>query len=142
MAAPAPLLKIWRIETEEGWHRLLKALGEVGIDFSRPLELVVRRPRDGKTDAQRRLFHAICGEMAPQLGLHPGQAKNLVKSYFYGIEKRHINGKVIEFTGSSEESDRQEYSNLIEAAFQLAAEAEIVITHKKPAKENHGKQAV
>ena len=122
----------WRIDSREKWRQVLRALLEFEVDFRRhPIELVAREERMEKTPDQRRLFHAVCADLAPQLGLTPGQAKQLVKAEFYGVDHKTVAGRTYEFTRSSEDSDREEYSRLIDFAYQWGAENGIVIAERR-----------
>lgn len=94
------------------------------IDFAKhPCELVVRSERVEKTDAQRALFHAVCADIAPLWALPPRAVKLRVKADFYGVEVIDRDGVIVGVVPSSEDSDREEYSRLIEHAYQMAAES-------------------
>ena len=103
------------------------------VSSERPIEVIVRTPRKEKSHDQRALWHAVMAELAPQLGLTPGQTKQLIKAEFYGTEQKVVNGRVYEFTQSSEDSDRAEYSHLIDFTYQLAAEQGIAILDRRTA---------
>jgi len=123
----------WRISDRAKWQSRLRALLEMQFDpHYHPVELIVREIRKEKTPDQRRLFHAICGDIAPQLGLTPGQTKQYIKEEFYGIETKIVLGKLRHFVQSTEDSDREEYSRLIDFAYQWAAEAGVVIPDRRP----------
>ena len=103
------------------------------VSSESPIEVIVRTPRKEKSHDQRALWHAVMAELAPQLGLTPGQTKQLIKAEFYGTEQKVVNGRVYEFTQSSEDSDRAEYSHLIDFTYQLAAEQGIAILDRRTA---------
>lgn len=122
----------WLFRSREHWRSVLGALLAMSFDPARqPVEMILRKPRVEKTHDQRKLFHAICAELAPHIGLTPGEAKQLVKQSFYGVERKLVLGRVREFTQSSEDSDREEYSRLIDHAYQVAAEAGVVISERR-----------
>lgn len=122
----------WRIESKEKWLRILRALIEMRIDPGRKaLELIVREEREEKTVAMRKLFHAVCADMAPHLGYTPGATKLRVKASFYGVEVKNEDGVYYALVPSSEESDREEYSRLIDHAYQYAANAGITLVDRR-----------
>ena len=96
-----------------------------------PVELILREPRVEKSGDQRRLFHAVCADLAPHLGLTPGQTKEVVKEQFFGVEIRTVLGVERRFVQSSEDSDREEYSRLIDFAYQLGAEQGIALADRR-----------
>lgn len=101
----------------------MSALLGMKIDFARcPVEVIVREERVEKTAPQRALFHAACSDLAPLLGLTPGQTKLRVKAAFYGVDVKTENGVYVALVPSSESSDREEYSRLIDHVYQFAAE--------------------
>ena len=122
----------WRIDSQVKLSRVLGALTAVRVNPRHPMELVLREERKEKTADQRRLFHAICAEGAPQVGLTPAEAKQAVKRDFYGYEVREVHGRRYELVQSSEDSDRPEYSGLIDYAYQWFAEAGVYIPDRRP----------
>jgi hypothetical protein len=88
-----------------------------------------RRPiTHDKTHEQRKKFHAICREISNQIGLTPGQVKAAIKQDQFGIDEFKMGNKWYRTVKSSEDTDRVEYSELIEAAYRWGAENEVVIT--------------
>lgn len=81
----------------------------------------------GKTHEQRKKFHALCAEIGHEVGLTPGQVKAAIKQEFYGLDEFKMGDKWYRIVQSSEESDRMEYSQLIDFAFQWAAENGIAV---------------
>lgn len=75
-----------------------------------------------KTHEQRKLFHAICTEIGKHLGHSPGQIKAAIKQEEFGIDEFKLGDKWYRTVKSSEDTDRVEYSALIEAAYRFAAE--------------------
>ena len=121
----------WRINSQGKLKRVLGGLSAIVVDPRAPFELVVREEHRDKTDSQRRLFHAIVSEGAPQMGLTPGEAKQAVKEAFYGVEIKVIMGRRYTIVQSSEDSDRPEYSGLIDFAYQWFAEAGVCVPDRR-----------
>lgn len=114
--------------------RLRKVADEImrlDVAEKHPAEIIVRPARKEKTHDQRKLFHAICGDIALELGLTPGQVKEMIKQDYYGFEKIRVGRRVYKFVQSSEESDREEYSRLIDYAYIWAAERGILIQDRR-----------
>lgn len=87
-----------------------------------------KRPfRLDKTAEQRDKFHALCRDIGQVIGLTPGQVKAAVKQEFYGLDEFKMGDKWYRTVKSSEDSDRIEYSALIEHAYQWAAENGIAL---------------
>lgn len=98
------------------------------VDPKAPLEIIFRTEHVPKTAEQRRLFHAICGDVSREMGLTPADVKVKIKAAFYGadvfIVKMRSGHEVLwADVPSSEDSDREEYSRLIDFSYQWAAEA-------------------
>lgn len=103
------------------------------VDFSQhPTELIMRAEYRQKTDAQRKLFHAVCADVAPLWGLTPRAVKLKVKADFYGVEVIDRDGVIVAVVPSSEDSDREEYSRLIDHTYQMAAESGFEIPDRRP----------
>lgn len=114
------------------WKRVIGAIAGMTLPFAeRRFELILREARVEKTDAQRRLWHAVVGDLAPILGLTPGETKHLVKAEFYGSETRTVMGRAHEFVRSSEGSDREEYGRLIDFTYELAAREGINLNDRR-----------
>ena len=123
----------WRIDSAEKWRTILRALIDMGMDLKRhPVELIVREERVEKTHEQRKLFHAVCSDLAPHFALSPGGMKLKVKASFYGVEIRDEDGVYYAVVPSSEDSDREEYSRLIDHAYQMGAEQGVVVQDRRP----------
>ncbi len=122
----------WRIDSREKLARVVAGIARVPFDPARPLELILRTERKEKTGAQRALFHAVCAELAPHLGETPGQVKLRIKADFYGVEVRHENGTYYGLVPSSEDSDREEYTRLIDHVYQFAAKAGVFLQDQRP----------
>lgn len=139
-----------RIGARGKWLAILSALRDISIDFERtPCELIVREARVEKNHGDRKLFHAACSDLAPHLGLTPGETKTKVKEDFYGAEvvipggrlspeelatfKRLLDkvGHYDVVVQSSEDSDQEEYRRLIDHLYQMASEGGIQLADRR-----------
>jgi hypothetical protein len=80
-----------------------------------------------KTQEQRGYFHAICTEIGTAMGLTMGQVKEAVKAEEFGYEEFKAVGKWYRMVQSSEDTDRGNYSKLIETAIRWAAEGGVTV---------------
>lgn len=122
----------WIIDSQDKLRRVLGGLSALVVNPKFPFELILREQRKDKTTKQRNLFHAICAEGGPKVGLTPGEAKQAVKRDFYGYEVRSVQGRRYELIQSSEDSDREEYSGLIDYAYQWFSEAGVYVPDRRP----------
>lgn len=122
----------WRIDSQAKLKRVLNGIAAVVVDPHRPFEIVLREEYKDKTDAQRRLFHAIVADGARGVGLTPAEAKQAIKRDYYGWEVRTVHGRRYELVQSSEDSDRAEYSGMIDYALMWFAEAGVVVQDRRP----------
>ena len=74
-----------------------------------------------KTNIQRNKFHAMCRELGLFIGETPGKVKAAIKQDFYGIDEFKIGNKWYREVRPSEQSLRDEYSELIDHAILFAA---------------------
>lgn len=112
--------------------KALRYIGQLPVSAAAPLEVSARTPRKEKTPAQRKLFHAVCSDAAVELGLTPMQVKHAVKIDFYGEEVFVVKGVHYAYVQDSEDSERDEYSRLIDHAYLWAAERGVVIPDRRP----------
>lgn len=75
-----------------------------------------------KTCAQRNKFHSMCRELGKFIGLTPGKVKEAIKSDYYGLDEYRIGDKWYRAVKPSEQSDREEYSELIDYTMVWAVE--------------------
>jgi hypothetical protein len=80
-----------------------------------------------KSHEQRKKFHAICADIGREIGLTPGQVKAAIKQEHFGLDEFKFGNKWYRTVQSSEDTDRPEYSELIETALRWAAENGVVI---------------
>jgi hypothetical protein len=129
------------IETARYWidsrnraEMIAREIARLDVGPGRIAEVIIRPARKEKTADQRRLFHAICAEIGLAMGATPGQVKYAIKADFYGLETFRVGEEVYVDVQSSEDSDRAEYTRLIDHAYLWAAEREVVIQDRRPAK--------
>ncbi len=128
--------RYYLVDSPDRLRRVLAHVAAMPVSKARPIEVVVREPRREKSGDQRRLFHAVCADIALELGLTPGQVKDAIKVDFYGEETFIINGVRYAHVQSTEDSDREEYSRLIDHAYQWSAENGVVIPDRRKPKHN------
>lgn len=105
------------------WLEVLSMLSNMLIRQEDDLQLTVGPVRKEKTHTQRKLFHALCAEAGKGLGYTKGQVKAMVKIEHYGTDTMTTpSKKTYEVVQSSEDSDREDYSALIETLLRWAAE--------------------
>lgn len=126
----------WVIPTQDRLSQVLRLLGNVRVNTDTPMELIFRTEHAPKSPEQRRLFHAICSDIAKEMGLTPAEVKWKIKASFYGAELYKV--KMRDGTDafwadvpSSEDSDKEEYSRLIDHAYRWAAENGVVIADRR-----------
>jgi len=143
-------LRRWRIDSRDKWQRLLRALADMTVDFAQhPAELIVRAEKEPIPGWARRMFHAVCAEVAPHWGLTPAATKTRVKEDFYGAEVYIEKGKltddeVLKFKAlldklghyevvirSSEDSDADEYVRLVDHAYLMAADSGLHLADRR-----------
>lgn len=114
--------------SRDKWLRVLSMLASFLISEKDDIEIEVRPRRKEKTHSQRNVWHALLTEFGREVGYTKAQMKDVVKREFYGSEWIKMpNGKSYEVIPSSEESDRFDYSALIDFTLQLAAEQGILL---------------
>ena len=87
---------------------------------------VVRLMSQSKTDKQRSFFHCLCADIGKELGYTPSEIKQMIKQWHYGFDEKKIGNNWYRVLRSTEEDDKEQYSELIEAAQRWAAENGIV----------------
>lgn len=97
------------------------------LDPANPLEVVIRDAEPEKTHEQRKLFHAICRDIARELGETPAHVKQAIKVDYFGVETFEVGGKWYAMVQSSEEPGKREYSELIEFALRWGAEHGVMV---------------
>lgn len=100
------------------------ALGKIqALDLSSRYKVTIEEYVPDITMEQRGFFHVLCSLIGEATGYTQGEVKQLVKKYLWGTVHVEIGGTEYEVLQSSEKANRAEYSQLIEAAYQIGAEA-------------------
>ena len=117
------------IKTKENRSFAANLVGNIKGDEG--MEVIIQPHIDKKTDEQRAWFHVLCREMSAETGYTEGQIKEIIKQDVFGISEIFIGNRERYTTCSSEIDENGEprskpsYTQLIEGAYQLAAEAGI-----------------
>ena len=96
-------------------------------------EVIIQPHVEKKSDEQRGWFHFLCREISKDTGYTEGQVKELVKKYVLGTQIVTIGDQTKEVTCSSETDEtgkarsKMSYSQLIDGAYQIGAEAGIAL---------------
>jgi len=122
----------WRIDSRRRLIAIAGLISHTLVSEGAPLELILRTERKEKSHEQRKLFHAVCADIAPHWGLTPAGVKLKVKADFYGVDIKLEGETYYAVVQSSEDSDRAEYARLIDHAYQLAAESGHHIQDRRP----------
>jgi hypothetical protein len=123
----------WRIDSAEKLRGVLDALRVFSVDFQiHPMTLELRTEREEKSDAQRKLWHAVIGDLAVAMHMTPAACKLRIKAGFWGVEVKGEGDFYYALVPSSEEAEREEYSRLIDYTYQYAAENGIIIQDRRP----------
>lgn len=75
-----------------------------------------------KTNSQRNLFHKLYRIIGAEQGETPGHVKYAIKSDFYGVDEYKIGTRWYRGVRSTESSERDEYSALIDFTYIWAAQ--------------------
>ena len=121
--------RFW-IDTRERARQVAQEIARLPVG-PEVAEVIVRSPRKEKSHEQRGLFHAVCSDIGLELGETPGHVKSAIKFDFYGLDEFTVGGQTVFDVQSSEESDRAEYSRLIDHAYRWAAERDVVILDRR-----------
>ncbi len=123
--------RYYQIDSQRALTLALREIAGFIIDPEYALHIVVRDQRQEKTGDQRKLFHSICSEIGLEVGEPAARIKTAIKAEFYGLDSFVIRGHTYTGIQSTEESDRAEYSRLIDFAYQWAAENGVVIQDRR-----------
>lgn len=116
------------IRTESDRHQVITRISRIDLDKG-AWEVDGYPLGKAKTDAQRGKFHALCRELALQIGETEGTVKALAKAKLMGTRQVKFHGLEITVpdSDSSERYSKKQYSQLIEILYWLASEAEVSI---------------
>ena len=118
-------MKRFIIKTPEIKKNCLAAVMEIMGDQN--MEVIIREYEENHTAEQRNFFHLLCREMSRDTGFTEGQIKELIKQDVLGTVVVEFAGRTKEVTESSEAQVKKRYSELIDGAYRIAAEAGIVL---------------
>ena len=111
-----------RDRIKAGLYECLKSL-----PADKKYRITVEDYKENKTDEQRAFFHVLCKFFSDDTGYTPEEIKQLCKVELMGTTMVNLAGREIEVVKSSETLKKQEYSELIETCYRLAAEAGVVL---------------
>ncbi len=98
------------------------------LDESVTWDVSIKRHVNSKTAEQRSWFHVLLGLFAEQVGMAPGDLKEVIKAKVSGWKTVSYGGvELVMAAESSEKLNRDRYSGLIEQTYILAGEAGIVL---------------
>lgn len=111
-----------RDRIKAGLYECLKSL-----PADKKYRITVEDYKENKTDEQRAFFHVLCKVFSDETGYTPEEIKQLCKVELMGTTVVNLAGREIEVVKSSETLKKQEYSELIETCYRLAAEAGVTL---------------
>lgn len=111
-----------REQIKANLYECLKAL-----PMDKRFKITVEDYIEDKTAEQRGFFHALCKVFSDETGYTPEEIKQLCKVELMGTTVVTIAGRDVEVVKSSETLRRNEYSELIETIYRLAAEAGVIL---------------
>lgn len=109
------------------------------LSMDKSVEIIIRRYRKNKTEAQRGAFHFLCQALGDQLGYSLNEIKELVKKDVYGVHEVRIGDLAFEVTCSSERNEdgdprtTDEYARLIDGVYRMAGYAGEILPALDPA---------
>lgn len=109
-----------RDNVKRGLHDCLKSL-----PVDRKYRITVEDYKQDKTAEQRGFFHTLCEILGNETGYTKAEIKELCKQELMGTTVVNVGGIEREVVISSESLKRDEYSQLIETAYRLGAQAGI-----------------
>lgn len=94
-------------------------------------EVLIQDHKNGKTAEQRAFWHVLIGIMAKDSDCNPVHLKEWLKQEILGTVVIDFAGLEREATVSTERLNAEEYSDLIEHTYRIAAEAGIVLPNPR-----------
>jgi hypothetical protein len=109
------------------WGRIVSGLIQhlKLLERDKSWQVTVQPYKEDKTSDQRAFFHVLCGVFSSETGYTKDEIKQLCKQVCFGTTEVIIGGREVEVVMASEKAKRDEYSELIETCYRLAAEAGI-----------------
>ena len=118
-------MKKYIIKTPEIKKNCLAAIMEIMGDQN--MEVIIQEHTDDKTREQESFFHVLCRELSRDTGYTEGEIKELIKQEILGTTVVKFAGRAREVTSSSAKASRPQYSELIEGAYKIGAEAGVIL---------------
>ena len=91
------------------------------------LEVVIQEHNDDQTDEQRGFYHVLNGILAKELGASPNAMKMDIKRECWGSEMVTVRGHEFEVIMSTTKAKKDQYSELIECIYRVAADLGVVL---------------
>jgi hypothetical protein len=103
-----------------------KAAAEVAaIKGDDCMEVIIQPHVDDQTASQRGFFHVLVKILADELGYSPNEMKQAIKVQAWGSEMVEVCEMTVEVVKSSAGAKKDEYSELIEVTYRLAADQKL-----------------
>jgi len=103
------------------------------LDPDKTWDVVISRHVKSKTAEQRSWFHVLCGLFGDEVGMRLGDIKEIAKAKLFGWKRITYGGVTLTLAdGHSENLTLDQYSQLIEVVYQLAAESGIALPPPDP----------
>jgi len=97
------------------------------LKLESPKQVCISNYKQNKTKEQESSFHMLCGIFGNETGYTKDEIKEMVKKHVLGTTVVSIAGYEQEVTRPSSKAKRDEYSELIEGTYRLAAEAGVLL---------------
>jgi len=91
------------------------------------MEVVIQPHKDDQTAEQRGFFHVLNKILADELGYAPDAMKSAIKVEAWGSEVVEVCEMTVEVVKSSSGAKKDEYAELIEVTYRIAAEYGVVL---------------
>lgn len=91
------------------------------------MEVLIQPHIDDQTASQRGFFHVLVKILADELGYSPNEMKSAIKVEAWGSDMVEVCEMTVEVVKSSAGAKKDEYSELIEVTYRLAANYGVVL---------------
>lgn len=97
------------------------------------LEVIIQPHEDDQTAEQRKFWHVLVKIFADEIGDSPESLKMDIKRETFGVDVvvSKVTGRENEIVKSSTKANKNEYSQLIETTYRLAAEFGVVLPNPR-----------
>lgn len=110
---------------KDTWSSLVQYAKQ--LDHDKDWVIKVLPLKRDKTTEQRAWFHTLCKMFGDEVGHSQDEIKQICKAECFGVETVTVAGVTVEVVKSSELAKRDEYSQLIETCYRLAAQAGVIL---------------